>query len=69
VLSFQIYALAKFPRRVDQIRVFAVNTHPLKTFSTKKRNTLEQGDMFMVKVAAPPSHDRLRQDGHARTDN
>jgi NTE family protein len=51
--------------------VFAVNTHPLKAFSTKKWNTLEQGDMFMVKAKnpldAPPSHDRLRQGAHART--
>jgi NTE family protein len=51
--------------------VFAVNTHPLKAFSTKKRNTLEQGNMFMVKaktpLAAPPSHDRSRQGAHART--
>jgi hypothetical protein len=45
--------------------VFAVNTHPLKAFSTKKRNTLEQGDMFMVKaknpLAALASYDRLRK--------
>jgi NTE family protein len=51
--------------------VFAVNTHPLKAFSTKKWNTLEQGDMFMVKannpLDAPPSHDRSREDAHART--
>jgi len=67
MLSFQIY-VAKIPRRIDQIRVFAVNTHPLKAFSTKKSNTLEQGDLFMVK-AKNAADDRSRQDAHARTDN
>jgi hypothetical protein len=49
-----------------------VNTHPLKAFSTKKRNTLEQGDMLVKAknpLAALASYDRLRQDAHARADN
>jgi NTE family protein len=43
----------------------------VQEFSTKKKNNLEQGHMFMVKakdpLAVPPSHDRLSQGAHART--
>jgi NTE family protein len=51
--------------------VFVVNTHPLKAFLTKKRNSPEQGEMFMVTAknpsAAPPSDDRSRQDVYDST--
>jgi NTE family protein len=43
----------------------------VQEFSTKKKNNLEQGRMFMVKakdpLAVPPSHDRSGQGAHART--
>jgi hypothetical protein len=61
---FHIYAFSKFPRHLHQNRVFAVNTHPLKAFLTKKRNSLAKGEMFMVKTKnpAPPTHDCSLQD-------
>jgi hypothetical protein len=51
-------------RRLHQIRVFAVNAHPVKAFLAKKGNSLEQGEMSMVEaknaLASPPNRESLR---------